>query len=99
LQHFDANTPIDWEEVWSAFDRDGGLIVENFLDPELLGRLQQEVAPMISAKSPGARGTALAALYGPERESRDRCRALIEAEDEARAGITDAEQQPSMPNQ
>jgi len=54
LQRFSAKAPIDWDEVWGVFDRDGGLIVEDFLSADLLGRLQQEVAPMISAKAPGS---------------------------------------------
>lgn len=54
LQRFSAKTPIDWDEVWTAFDRDGGLIVEDFIAPELLARLQAEVAPLISDQTPGS---------------------------------------------
>ena len=54
MQRFSAKNEIDWDEVWTVFDRDGGLIVEDFLAPDLLQRLQGEVAPMISAKSPGS---------------------------------------------
>ena len=49
LQHFDANEKLDWDQCWAAFDRDGGLIVENFLSQDLLARLQAEAAPLISA--------------------------------------------------
>ncbi len=54
LQRFSAKTEIDWEEVWRAFDRDGGLIVEDFIAPALLGRLQSELAPLIARKTPGS---------------------------------------------
>ncbi len=54
LQRFDANQPIDWEEVWDAFDRDGGLIVEHFIDADLLGRLNTELAPRIEGHRPGS---------------------------------------------
>ena len=54
LQHFDANGSLDWEEVWRAFDADGGLVVENFIAPALLARLQADFAPLISSHSPGS---------------------------------------------
>ena len=54
LERFSAKTEIDWERVWQAFDRDGGLIVEDFIAPELLGRLQREMAPLITSKTPGS---------------------------------------------
>ena len=47
LERFSAKTELDWERVWEAFDRDGGLIVEDFVAPDLLGRLQREVAPLV----------------------------------------------------
>lgn len=54
LEHFDASKDLDWEQVWQAFDRDGGLVVEGFLSPQLLARLQAEVAPLISSHPPGS---------------------------------------------
>lgn len=54
LERFSAKTEIDWEKVWRTFDRDGGLIVEDFIAPELLGRLQRELGPLVSAKTPGS---------------------------------------------
>lgn len=54
LQHFDASGALDWELCWEAFDRDGGLIVENFISPELLARLQAETAPLITNHPPGS---------------------------------------------
>lgn len=54
LQHFDAND-LDWEDVWEAFERDGGLIVEDFLAPDLLTRLQADVAPLVEAHRAGSR--------------------------------------------
>ncbi len=54
LERFSANADIDWEQVWRSFDRDGGLIVEDFIAPELLGRLQRELGPLVAAKTPGS---------------------------------------------
>ena len=54
LEHFQRSESLDWEKVWNAFDRDGGLIVESFLSDDLLARLRQEVAPLISKKTPGS---------------------------------------------
>ena len=54
LQHFDAREPLDWEAVWGAFDEDGGLIVDHFVGPELLDRLNREVAPLIDGHRPGS---------------------------------------------
>ncbi len=54
LQRFDARRPIDWDEVWATFDRDGGLIVEHFVAPELLDRLDAELAPRIDGHAPGS---------------------------------------------
>jgi hypothetical protein len=54
LQHFNANERLDWNDCWAAFERDGGLIVENFVKPELLARLQAEVAPLITKHPPGS---------------------------------------------
>ena len=53
IQRFNASTALDWDEAWRAFDADGGLIVESFLSPELLQRLQDEMAPLIAAHEPG----------------------------------------------
>jgi hypothetical protein len=54
LQHFNANERLDWNDCWAAFERDGGLIVENFVKPELLARLQAEVAPLITKHPSGS---------------------------------------------
>ena len=54
LERFERSPSLDWEKVWSAFDRDGGLIVEHFIADDLLARVQQEVAPLISKKTPGS---------------------------------------------
>lgn len=54
LQHFDASDDLDWNACWDAFERDGGLIVRNFVAPELLARLQSEIAPLISKHEPGS---------------------------------------------
>jgi hypothetical protein len=54
LQRFDGNAEIDWEKVWKAFDDDGGLIVENFIAPDLLERLRAEIAPLVSSHAAGS---------------------------------------------
>ncbi len=54
IQRFDARKPLDWDLVWKHFDEDGGLIVEHFLEPELLGRLRDDFAPLISTHAAGS---------------------------------------------
>lgn len=54
LQHFDANGELDWDEIWTAFDGDGGLIVENFIAPALLQQLNHEFAPLVAAHRAGS---------------------------------------------
>jgi hypothetical protein len=54
LQRFHASAPLNWDDVWAAFESDGGLIVEDFVAPELLARLRSEVAPLIRDKAPGS---------------------------------------------
>lgn len=54
LRHFDARRPIDWDAVWRAFEDDGGLIVDHFVSPDLLDRLNHEVAPLIDGHTPGS---------------------------------------------
>jgi ectoine hydroxylase-related dioxygenase (phytanoyl-CoA dioxygenase family) len=54
LQRFDASPSLDWEAVWQAFEADGGLIVERFLGPDLLARLQADFAPRITSHEPGS---------------------------------------------
>jgi len=39
FQRFDAAKPIDLDAVWAAFDTDRGLIVDNFITPDLLDRV------------------------------------------------------------
>ncbi|MGY6500302.1 MAG: phytanoyl-CoA dioxygenase family protein [Acidimicrobiales bacterium] len=53
LQHFDADDLV-WDEVWGAFDRDGALVVEGFVGPELLARLRGEVAPVVERHRAGS---------------------------------------------
>ena len=54
LQRFDASHTLDWDPIWRAFEADGGLIVENFIDPSLLARLQAEFEPLITSKESGS---------------------------------------------
>lgn len=53
LQRFDGGAPIDWDEVWAAFEADGGLIVERFIDPSLLARLNTELGPLVDGHRAG----------------------------------------------
>ena len=55
LRRFDGRTTIDWDDLWESFDRDGGVIVEHFVSPELLERLNREVAPLVDGHQPGSR--------------------------------------------
>ena len=70
LTRFSAKTPIDWDDVWAAFDRDGGLIVEDFIAPDLLARLQQDFAPHISSKAPGSTTEGLWTVFHGEQTKR-----------------------------
>lgn len=54
LRHFDAAGPLDWDLIWKHFDEDGGLVVENFIAPDLLERLRGEFAPLISSHDAGS---------------------------------------------
>ena len=54
LQRFDGRAEVDWDGVWAAFDRDGGVIVEYFVAPDLLDRLNDDFAPMIEAHRAGS---------------------------------------------
>lgn len=55
LQRFAATTEIDWADVWAAFERDGGLIIEDFIAPDLLQRLSADFAPLIEQHRTGSR--------------------------------------------
>lgn len=54
LERFDARSEIDWADVWSVFDRDGGLIVEHFIGPELLARLIDDFQPLVAQHRAGS---------------------------------------------
>jgi len=54
LERFDATDTLNWDSIWRAFDADGGLIVEHFIDPGLLERLQKDFAPLIASSEPGS---------------------------------------------
>ena len=49
-----AGAGLEWDSVWAAFDRDGGVIVEGFVGPERLARLQRELEPLITSHAPGS---------------------------------------------
>ena len=55
LQRFDADGEIDWRDVWAAFERDGGLIVEGFIARDLLEQLITEFAPLSEQHQAGSR--------------------------------------------
>ena len=54
LERYSATDDLDWSQIWEVFDRDGGLIVEDFIAPDLLARMQADFAPLISKKEPGS---------------------------------------------
>jgi hypothetical protein len=54
LEHFTASPNLDWNQAWKAFERDGGLIVEDFVAAPLLERLQRDFAPLIGRYEPGS---------------------------------------------
>lgn len=54
LQRFQNDADLDWERVWAAFDTDGAAIVEGFINPDLLARLNAQVHPLVSAHEPGS---------------------------------------------
>ncbi len=51
LQHILRSAPA--ESIWQAIDEDGGVIVDDFLAPEILARLKAEVAPKITQHHAG----------------------------------------------
>jgi hypothetical protein len=53
LRHFSRATESN--ELWKALDEDGGLIVDDFISPDLLERLRADVMPHV-ARHPGGSG-------------------------------------------
>lgn len=41
-------------EIWSTIDEHGGVIIDDFLDSDLLTRLQEDFAPLVANHPPGA---------------------------------------------
>ena len=41
------------KEIWSAIDRDGGVIVDDFIAADLLARLQDELMPFVADHDQG----------------------------------------------
>lgn len=52
LQHLQRATPA--EEIWQGIDRDGGVIIDDFLAPETLQSLRTEVLPALTEHAAGA---------------------------------------------
>ena len=52
LQHFSRDTPAD--AIWQAFEDDGGLIIDDFLSPDLLQRLREDMMPAVAGHYAGA---------------------------------------------
>ena len=50
LEHFRRSPDLEWDPVWEALDRDGGVIVEDFLSHELLERLRRSGVGVIYAE-------------------------------------------------
>ena len=53
LKHLPKSAPQ--EDIWAAIDEDGGLIVENFMDTDLLARLRDDAMPLVSRHGAGVR--------------------------------------------
>ncbi len=52
LSHLERG--CDPNEIWSTIDLDGGVIVDDFISPELLVQLQGELTPFVAAHNSGA---------------------------------------------
>jgi len=52
LTHLTRDT--DTAEIWRAIDEQGGVIIDDFIDSALLGKLRDEFAPKIAGHQPGA---------------------------------------------
>jgi len=70
LQRFDATREPDWQAIWRAFEADGGLIVEHFVDPALLARLQRDFEPLVASHEPGSTTAGLWTEFHGERTKR-----------------------------
>lgn len=53
LQHFDADDLV-WDDVWATFERDGGVVVEGFLDADILARMRSDMAPLVERHRAGS---------------------------------------------
>lgn len=51
LEHLSSSCEV--EAITAALQRDGAVIVEGLLDPDLLGRLNAEIDPLLEAAPPG----------------------------------------------
>ena len=52
LSHLERS--CESKEIWAAIDQDGGVIVDNFIAPDLLARLQDELMPFVARHDHGA---------------------------------------------
>ncbi len=41
------------KEIWAAIDEDGGVIIDNFIDSDLLSRLRDDAMPLVREHTPG----------------------------------------------
>ncbi|MEM7080286.1 MAG: phytanoyl-CoA dioxygenase family protein [Pseudomonadota bacterium] len=54
LEHISRSQPCD--DIWAAIDRDGGVIVDDFLSDKLLAQIRVDLTPAIARHRPGAEG-------------------------------------------
>ena len=54
IEHVRAGEVADRTSVWEIIDRDGAVIVEDFIAPDLLRRLATQFAPLIEAHRAGS---------------------------------------------
>lgn len=52
LQHLTRQD--DPSDIWAALDKQGGVIIDEFLDPALLNQLREDFMPTIAGHQPGA---------------------------------------------
>ena len=54
LEHYRRSPGLDWGAVWSTLERDGGVVVEDFVSHDLLARLQADFEPVITGHAAGS---------------------------------------------
>ena len=53
LEHLTRD--VSDQKIWSAIDEHGGVIIDDFLDEDMLSRLREDFIPAVSKFAPGAK--------------------------------------------